>query len=94
MMHKAWCSTEEVPLCFSRWSIRFEDYMDQKIDDLNPILRKIIRLVAAIKSLRFALLIHENTFENVVCEMAAILSRGRGVNAYICVSEPCYDLFR
>ena len=31
--------------------------MDRKIDDLNPILSKITRLVAAIKSLRFALLI-------------------------------------
>ena len=30
--------------------------MDQKIDDLNPILSKITRPVAAIKSLRFALL--------------------------------------
>ena len=55
MMHKAWCSTEEVPLCFSRSSIKFEDHMDRKIRDLNPILRKITRLVAAIKSLRFAL---------------------------------------
>ena len=31
--------------------------MDRKIDDLNPILRKITRLVAAIKSLRLALFI-------------------------------------
>ena len=29
--------------------------MDRKIDDLNPILNKITRLVAAIKFLRFAL---------------------------------------
>ena len=55
MMHKAWCSTEEVPYCFSRSSIKFEALMDRKIDDLNPILSKITRLVAAIKSLRFAL---------------------------------------
>ena len=55
MMHKAWCSTEEVPYCFARSSIKFEGHMDQKIDDLNPILSKITRLVAAIKSLRFVL---------------------------------------
>ena len=56
MMHKAWCSTEDVLCCFSRSSIKFEGHMDQKTDDFNPILSKITRLVAAIKSLRFALL--------------------------------------
>ena len=40
---------------FLRSSIKLEDHMDRKIDDFNPILRKITRLVAAIKSLRFAL---------------------------------------
>ena len=30
--------------------------MDEKLDDLNPILSKITRPVTAIKSLRFALL--------------------------------------
>ena len=60
MMHKAWCSTVEVPYCFSRSSIKFEGHMDQKIDDLNPILSKITWLVAAIKSLKFAL------FQNVI----------------------------
>ena len=55
MMHKAWCSTDEVPYCFSRSSIKFQGHMDRKIDDFNPILSKITRLVAAIKSLRFAL---------------------------------------
>ena len=34
-----------------------------KIDDLNPILRKITRLVAAIKPLRFALFILEQAPE-------------------------------
>ena len=56
MMHKAWRSTEEVPYCFSGSSIKFEGHMDRKIADLNQILSKITRLVAAIKSLRFALL--------------------------------------
>ena len=61
MMHNAWCSTEEVPYCFSRSSIKFEGHVDRKIDVLNPILSKITRLVAAIKSLRFALFCqHQN----------------------------------
>ena len=54
MMHKAWHSTEEVPYCFSRSSIKFEGHIDRKIDDLNPILSKITRLVAVIESFRFA----------------------------------------
>ena len=56
MVHKAWRGTEEVPYCFSMSSIKFEGHMDRKIDDFNPILSKITKLVAAIKSLRFALL--------------------------------------
>ena len=55
MMHKAWRSIEEVSWFFSRSSIKFQGHMGQKIDDLNPILSKITRLVAAIKSLRSAL---------------------------------------
>ena len=54
-MHKAWRSTEEVPYCFSRSSIKFQGHRDWKIDDLNPILNKITRLVRAIKSIRYAL---------------------------------------
>ena len=46
---------KEVPYCFSRLSIKFQGYLGKKIDELNPILSKIIRPVAAIKSLRFAL---------------------------------------
>ena len=48
MMHKAWSGTEEVPYSFSRSSTKFEGHMDRKIDDSNPILSKITRLVAAI----------------------------------------------
>ena len=55
MVYKAWSGIEEVPYCFSRSSIKFQGHMDRIIDDLNPILSKITRLVAAIKSLRFAL---------------------------------------
>ena len=36
-------------------SIKFQGYMGKKIHDLIPILSKITRPVAAIKSLRFAL---------------------------------------
>ena len=56
MMHKAWYSIQEVPLCFSRSSIEFQGHTEWKIDDLNPIFSKITRPVAAIKSLTFALL--------------------------------------
>ena len=31
MMHKAWCSTEEVPYCFSRSSVIFQGHTEQKI---------------------------------------------------------------
>ena len=61
-MHKAWCNTEEEPYCISRSSIKFEGHMDWKIDDLNPILSKITRLVAAIKSRRFALFWENSLF--------------------------------
>ena len=57
MMHKAWHSIEEVPYCFFRSSIKFPGNMGPKINDLNPILSKNTRPVAAIKSLRFALFI-------------------------------------
>ena len=54
MMHKAWHSIEEVPYCFSKSSIKFPGPMGPKINDLNPILSKNTRPVAAIKSLIFA----------------------------------------
>ena len=56
MMHKAWRSIEEVSYWFSRLFIKFQGYIDKKIDDFNPILDKITRPAAVIKSLRFALL--------------------------------------
>ena len=46
---------KEVPYCFSRSSMKFEGHMDRKIDDLNALLSKITKLVAAIKSLRLVL---------------------------------------
>ena len=67
MMHKAWCSIEEVPYCFPRSSIEFQGHTGWKIDDLDQIWA-ITRPVAAIKSLRFALLhftpLHQNPKAN------------------------------
>ena len=70
MLHKAWSSIEEVPYCFWRSSIIFQGHSAKKIVDFEPKLgvsrlknwrfesnlSKITRPVAAIKSLRFALL--------------------------------------
>ena len=36
MMHKAWCSIEEVPYCFPRSSIKFQGHKGQKIADFDP----------------------------------------------------------
>ena len=36
MMHKAWCSIEEVPYCFSRSSVKFQGHMGQKVADFDP----------------------------------------------------------
>ena len=42
MMHKAWCSIEEVPYCFSRQSIKFQGHKGQKIDDLDQIWARLL----------------------------------------------------
>ena len=42
MMHKAWCSIEEVPYCFARSSIKFQGNTGWKIDNLNPIWVRLI----------------------------------------------------
>ena len=55
MMHKAWCSIEEVPFCFPWPSIKFLGHKGQKNRWFGSNLSKITRPVAAIKSLRFAL---------------------------------------
>ena len=36
MMHKAWCSMEEVPCCFSRSSVNFKVAPDKKITHFEP----------------------------------------------------------
>ena len=36
MMNKAWCCLEEVPCCFSRSSVRFQDHTAQKIVNFDP----------------------------------------------------------
>ena len=55
MMLKSRRSLEEVHYNFGESSIKFSIHTSQKIDYFNPILNKITRPVAAIKSLRFAL---------------------------------------
>ena len=42
MMHKAWCSIEEVPYCFARPSIKFQGHKGQKIDDLDQIWARLL----------------------------------------------------
>ena len=42
MMHKAWCSIEEVPYCFPRPSIKFQGHKGQKIDDLDQIWARLL----------------------------------------------------
>ena len=70
MLHKAWSSIEEVPYCFWRSSVKFQGHSAKKNRWFWPKLgvsrlknrrfesnlSKITRPVAAIKSLRFALL--------------------------------------
>ena len=51
-----WHSIDKVSYCFVRSSIKFPGHMGPKVNDLNPISSKNTRPVAAIKSLRFALL--------------------------------------
>ena len=42
MLRKAWLSLEEVRYCFSRSTIKFQDHMGQKIDDLKPIWVRLL----------------------------------------------------
>ena len=42
MMHKAWCSLEEVPYCFPRSSIKFQGHTGWKIDDLDQIWARLL----------------------------------------------------
>ena len=64
MLHKAWNSKEEMPFCFPRSSIKFQSHTVQNITDFDPNWAfPDYRLVAAFKSLRFALFtddLHDN----------------------------------
>ena len=58
MLHKAWNSKGEIHYCFPRLSIEFQGHTGQNITDFDPNWAfPDYRLVAAFKSLRFALLI-------------------------------------
>ena len=61
MLHKAWNSKEEMPYCFPRSSIKFQDHTGQNITDFDPNWAfPDYRPVAAFKSLRFALFNHNS----------------------------------
>ena len=64
MLHKAWCSIEEVPYYFSRSYIKFQGHRGCKNRWFGSNLSKITRPVAAMKFLRFALF--ENASEEWV----------------------------
>ena len=56
MLHKAWNSKGEMPFCVPRSSIIFQGHTVQNITDFDPNWAfPDYRLVAAFKSLRFAL---------------------------------------
>ena len=56
MLHKAWNSKGEMPYCFPMSSIKFQGHTVQNITDFDPNWAfPDYRLVAAFKSLRFAL---------------------------------------
>ena len=56
MLHKASNSKEETPYCFPRSSIKYQSHTGQNITDFDPNWAfPNYRLVAAFKSLRFAL---------------------------------------
>ena len=42
MIHKAWCSIEEVPYYFSRSYIKFQGHTDWKIDELDQIWARLL----------------------------------------------------
>ena len=42
MMHKSWCSIEEMPYCFPRSFIKFQGHTGWLIDDLNPIWVRLL----------------------------------------------------
>ena len=42
MMHKVWCSIEEVPYCFSRSFVKFQGNRGWLFDDFNPISVRLL----------------------------------------------------
>ena len=59
MLHKAWNSKGEMPYCFPRSYIKFQGHTGQNITDFDPNWAfPDYRLVAAFKSLRFALFLN------------------------------------
>ena len=65
MMHRAWSSIVEVPYCFSRSYVKFQGHTALKIVEFDPNWAFLdYRLVAAFKSLRFALFFSKLLYVN------------------------------
>ena len=75
MLHKAWHSKEEMPYCFLKSSIKFQGHTGQNITDFDPNWAFVdYGLVAAFKSLRFALF---NFAINAVSNFAKVSAKLR-----------------
>ena len=67
MLHKAWNCKGEMPYCFPRSSIKFQGHTGQNITDFDPNWAfPDYRPVAAFKSLRFALLLGDQSWPTTV----------------------------
>ena len=63
MLHKAWNNTGEMPYCFPTSSIKFQGHTGQNNTNFEPNWAFLdYRLVAAFKSLRFALFLQNPKF--------------------------------
>ena len=77
------CVSELGQHCFSYWLVAWSApsyYLNQCWNIVNWTLVNILRWNS---NRNTKLFIHENAFENVLCEMATILSRGRWVINHI-----------
>ena len=75
MMHKAWCSIEEVPYCFPRPSIKFQGHKGQKIDDLDQIWARLLgrSQLSNPSDLPFSLCSHHR----IIIKFSGVITNGR-----------------
>ena len=88
-----WCTKLDVvckrcPIVFSMSSIKFQGHTGWRIDDLNPIISKITRPVAAIKSLRFVL------FQQRLSEIWALINNHTQSVMSDVIKHPWHNLNR